>query len=233
MKWLRRWFYSCLDWLYIFRQQFFALIARDDPHRYTRNVRAGRVPIVLIPGIYEPWYIMKPIADALVAEGYPVHIIEGLGYNTGKVPAMALLVRHYVDSQGLKDAIIVAHSKGGLIGKYVLANHNSDGVFRHMIAVATPFSGSMYAYFAPIRGIRIFTPKGDLITQLSANAQLNTRVTSIYSAFDPNIPSTSHLEGAANVVVAAIGHFRILEDAEVRAAMLEALAKIRVGRQGV
>jgi hypothetical protein len=39
---------------------------------------------------------------------------------------------------------------------------------------------------------------------------VNRRISSLYSVFDPHIPETSHLEGAENIVLPTIGHFRPL-----------------------
>ena len=54
----------------------------------------------------------------------------------------------------------------------------------------------------------MFIPDGPVIRALQANLVVNRIISSLYSVFDPHIPETSHLEGAENIVLPAIGHFR-------------------------
>jgi hypothetical protein len=54
---------------------------------------------------------MKPIARVLIAAGYSVHVVEGLGYNTSNVKQAAEIVEAYVIKNNLKNCVIVAHSK--------------------------------------------------------------------------------------------------------------------------
>jgi len=61
--------------------------------------------------------------------------------------------------------------------------------------------------------VRMFMPKGAVIQQLALNLVINQHISSLYSVFDPHIPETSHLEGAENVVLPTIGHFRPVGDA--------------------
>ncbi len=45
-------------------------------------------PVVLVPGVYERWQFLRPIADALAARGHPVHVIPELGINTRASPGL-------------------------------------------------------------------------------------------------------------------------------------------------
>ena len=56
----------------------------------------------------------------------------------------------------------------------------------------------------------MFSPTGFVIRQLALNLALNRHITSLYSAFDPHIPETSYLNGAENVVLPIVGHFRLI-----------------------
>lgn len=173
------------------------------------------MPIVLIPGVYENWQFLQPIAERLYEKGYAVHVLEKLKYNTGSIPDMADIVRAYLDEHNLSDVIIIAHSKGGLIAKYAMSKQSGIEHIRHVIAINSPFSGSKYAYFFLLPSIRTFTPHNKIITLLSQNEQLNRKITSIYSEFDPHIPGGSQLPGAVNIIVPTVGHFRPLSDPQV------------------
>lgn len=169
-------------------------------------------PVVLIPGIWETWEFLIPVAEHLHRAGHPVHTISGIGYNRGTIAAMSALVSAYLTEADLHGVILLTHSKGGLIGKHVMSASPEASRVERMIAISAPFSGSIYARYAPIRSLRTFSPRdADLLT-LAANLSVNARIVSIYSSFDPHIPGGSHLPGAANVKLATMGHFRLLND---------------------
>jgi pimeloyl-ACP methyl ester carboxylesterase len=57
---------------------------------------------------------------------------------------------------------------------------------------------------------------------LGEQLDVNSRITSIWGAFDPHIPGGSRLEGANNVVLRTSGHFRILRQPELISAVVAA-----------
>jgi len=118
---------------------------------------------------------------------------------------MAALVAGYLRESNLRDVTIVAHSKGGLVGKRAMLHSASAGRIRHMVAVNSPFSGSIYArlFWAP--SIRAFSPRNRGLRALAADLSVNHRITSVYSAFDPHIPGGSHLPGATNIELDSAG----------------------------
>ena len=181
------------------------------------------MPIILIPGIYESWHFMQPLMTILAREGHPVHVVEKLGLNTGDVDKMAELAKLYIKENELRQCVIVAHSKGGLVGKYLMIHLNDTHTVRGMIALNTPFTGSLYAYFFPFRAIRNFASNSSMITSLTANNKVNDAIVSIYGLFDPHIPAGSYLKGAHNIQLPTRGHFRILRDKRVQQAVLDAI----------
>lgn len=212
-----------LDYAYLFRKQLFGAITRTKPERY-RNTHSNKPSIILIPGIYERWQFMKPVAAILYRHNYDIHVIEGLGYNRRSVEDMAELVKTYIESSGIKSYILIAHSKGGLIGKYLLANYNADQKIKKLIALNTPFSGSRYAYlFLLFKSLRIFIPNSSILKSLSKNQSVNQSIVSIYGKFDPHIPGGSKLIGAKNIQLNTHGHFRIMNDRAVHQTILNEL----------
>ena len=216
-------FFWWLDYIYVAWWQMLGYISRYDATQLTKHADPLLPPILLIPGVYEKWQFMKPIATLLASQGYTVHVIEGLGYNTGNIEDMASIVADYINKHELRGCVIVAHSKGGLIGKYLLMNRTDDTAIQKMIALNTPFSGSKYAAFLPLQTIKIFTPSSQIITLLAAHTTTNQYITSIYAAFDPHIPGGSYLEGATNIQLNIAGHFRIMHNKKVHQAILDAL----------
>jgi pimeloyl-ACP methyl ester carboxylesterase len=224
-----------MDWGYVCLRQGERFVLRDSPERYRRPADGGegltRPPVIFIPGVYEPWEYMKPLIELAHAWKHPVHVIEGLGYNTGNIPHMAELARRFIDDRHIHGAVIIAHSKGGLIGKYLLANYNEDGRVRHLIALNTPFGGSLYAMLSPLRTMRAFSPEDRLIRELAANRDINSHITSIYASFDQQIPDGSWLEGATDIEIKTIGHFRIVNHPEAHQAILDTLTALRFEKE--
>jgi triacylglycerol lipase len=215
----KRIYYIWLDGLYAVYWLLRGLFAHNID-QYQNPPKSHRTAVVMIPGVYEPWQFMQPLSKVIYDHGYPVYVIEGLGYNTGKVPDMAEIVRHYLNKLDCQHVVLVTHSKGGLIGKYLLAEHNQDNRIRHVIALNTPFPGSKYALYVPMRSLRLFSPKDALLVSLQANKAINNQITSIYSTYDLQVPLSSHLEGATNIMIDTIGHWRILANKRVRKEVL-------------
>ncbi len=184
-------------------------------------------PVVLVPGVYESWRFMRPLAAALHGHGHPVHVVQKLGFNRGTIPEMARLVAAYLDEADLTDVVVVAHSKGGLIGKYAMLHHDPQRRIRAVVAISTPFAGSPYARWIPLAAVRAFVPTDATLAALTADLVANSKITSIYNSFDPHIPGGSHLDGATNIRLRTPGHFRILSDPELVPTVLTALERAR------
>lgn len=199
-----------VDYAYVIVWMVRAVLGRGRPEGRLHTASQPLSPVLLIPGVFESWRFMQPVAEHLYRQGHPVHVLDQLGYNTGAISEMAGIVSRYLQREDLDDVTIVAHSKGGLIAKQALADPDSFSRIRHVIAVNTPFSGSRYAAVFLLPSVRMFAPNGPVIRALSVDIAVNRRITSLFSVFDPHIPETSRLEGAENIVLPTIGHFRPL-----------------------
>lgn len=207
------------DYRYVLWRQLESVLARG-PSDDSRG-RADLPPIVMVPGVYESWVFMGPLAAELSARGHEVYFVKELAYHGMDIPSAAEAVQAVIRGNDLTDVVIVGHSKGGLVGKYLLAHLPAGARVRRLIAVATPFSGSWYALLWILPSVRVFAPTSRLIRGLRREERVNGRIVSVYASFDPHIPGGSRLEGAVNIKVPAMGHFRILEDPEVIAAVAE------------
>lgn len=105
--------------------------------------------MVLLPGVYETWQFLKPIADRLNTAGHPIHVVRSLGYNVRDIPLSARTVASFLVEHDLRHVVVVAHSKGGLIGKYLMTIGDVEGRVDRLVAINTPFSGSASACFDP------------------------------------------------------------------------------------
>ena len=185
--------------------------------------RSLRPPVVLLPGVYERWQFMRPVADLLRDLGHPVHVVDRLRWNTAPVRTSAEHVAAYLQEHDLRDVLVVAHSKGGLIGKYAMVHLDPEQRIDRMVAVATPFGGSVYARFFLVPSVRAFSPGDRTLRLLAEELRVNGRITSIWAEFDPHIPGGSRLEGATNVELPVQGHFRILGSPELLEAVERAV----------
>lgn len=197
------------DYAYAVRGQARAAWGRGAPDALTTG---DGTPIVLLPGIYETWRFLEPLARALHERGHPVHVVTELGGNRRPIVDAARRVSTVLSDRNLHDVVLVAHSKGGLIGKHVMAFDPAGRRVRAMVAVATPFGGSRYSRLMPAPSLRAFASGDATMRALAAAAEANSRIVSVYGAFDPHIPEGSELAGARNVRLPTGGHFRVLAD---------------------
>jgi pimeloyl-ACP methyl ester carboxylesterase len=210
-----------VDRLYQMTEQTRHAVRRVVPR--DRYLQGNRAPILLLPGVYETWQFLRPVAERLNARGHPIHLLTQLGYNRLTVSASAAVAQHYLDEHDLTGVILVAHSKGGLIGKHMMVTDDTDGRIAQLVAVNSPFGGSSLARYAPVKTLRAFSPANQTVLTLAANLAANSRITSIYSRLDPLIPGGSRLEGATNVELPVVGHFKPLGSSELFVAVENAI----------
>ena len=192
-------------------------------HRRVPKARGDKAPVLLIPGVYERWQFMRAVGGRLAKRGYAVHVVEPLGRNLSSIPDAAQMAQDYLDENDLRGVVVVAHSKGGLIAKHMMSFDDPTGRIRGLVAIATPFSGSSLARYAPTAPLRAFVPTETTLALLTQQAEANSHIVSIYPDFDPYIPGGSHLEGAHNIQLPVDGHFRLLADPHVLDAVVEAV----------
>ncbi len=186
----------------------------------TGNLR----PVLIVPGVYENWRFMRPLIRGLRQAGHPVHVLVGLGHNTRPISEGAAEVRRYLDSHDLRDVAVVAHSKGGLIGKLAMTSELAEEArIAMVVAICTPFGGARLARYLPWPGLAPLIPGHQTLVDLSAAIGVNARITSIYGVFDPHIPEGSELPGATNIALPVAGHFRILADPGTLSTVLAAI----------
>lgn len=217
------------DWVYALRWQVRSLRRGSPPH--DGPPAPGCRDVVLVPGVYESWRFLAPLTEALRGAGHAVHAVEALGFQRASIPDGADLVRRFAAERGLRGAALVAHSKGGLVGKLLLVQDaesgalgGQDAAFERLVAVNTPFAGSSLARWVPLlRSVRAFRPDDPLIARLAAAHGADDRITAVRSAVDPTTPRSRDLPGARNVRLDAVGHFRVLSDRRLHRAVLDAL----------
>ncbi|MGK5048068.1 esterase/lipase family protein [Janthinobacterium sp. GB4P2] len=123
---------------------------------------------------------------------------------------------------GKPQAIIVAHSMGGLVARAWLRHYGAARVAR-IFTIGTPHHGTVLANLAAGANARqmsrINGAPSDWLAQLAASEtpELRALITSMYSHHDNIVaPQTSaHLPGACNLAFGGIGHVALASDARV------------------
>lgn len=244
-----------LDYLYAARRQ---LVLLAPPWNVLRSAPASwgvgsdeRPEVILLPGVYEHWTFLRPLGNAMNDAGYRVRVVKGMGINRRAIAQTAEKLARDLAATAAPAAgrVLVAHSKGGLIGKHLLVASGAAaraareaaaggdpataaasapagpslaglGVLG-LVAVCTPFGGSSWARLFFVPSIRAFRPKNATIVALGRETSVNGRIVSIFGRYDPNIPGGSVLDGATNVQVPGVGHFRVLASPETHRAVIE------------
>ncbi|WP_314148770.1 alpha/beta fold hydrolase [uncultured Leifsonia sp.] len=209
MTLLRRVGVLLLDYEYVLRHQLAALFDRSLPEALVDGT-GGSTPVVLLPGIYETWRFLRPLARRLHAAGHPVHVISALGDNRMSLTEAADRVRAHLERFDLREVTIVAHSKGGLVARLLLATPGVEQRIRRAVTVAAPFSGSTLARYVPLAAVRALRPGAAELRSVSGTDAGVGRIVSVWGWWDPHIPGGSRLDGARNIPVPVGGHFRIL-----------------------
>src|SRR5581483_7175667 len=201
-------------------------IHTQPPKHYLGYTVEGKAPVILIPGIFGKWGFYKHLGDKISPGGPPVYIVPKLGYNLKDIPTSASLVREVIDENNLKNCIIVAHSKGGLISKYLLIHLNKDNRVKGVISIATPYSGSSMARLLPLNRIMELDGDSKIIKDLASHSEVNKEIVSISPVFDNMVwaKEGSFLKGAENIKIDEKGHHKILFNKELEKLILQRLS---------
>lgn len=215
---IRRLVSGGLDWAVGARDLALAAVPRPRRVSATSDGACSHLPVVVLPGILENARYLRGLIGFLGSAGHRVIVIESLGHNLATLAVSVERAMHEITEAGVREAVIVAHSKGGLIGKAMLLDPRSVGLLRGMVAIATPFSGSLLwprlQRSAAIRRspLGLFEPEGRELIELGRRDAVNGRIVSLAPAHDQVVSAGSHLAGATNVTLSASGHFRAVRD---------------------
>lgn len=217
--------YWIIDYYYLLYGIYLMLTHKNPPKNYLDSAIKGKSPVILIPGISNKWGFLKHLGDSISQKGHPVYVASGLQFNFLDIPTSAKIVRQIIDGNNLKEAIIVGHSKGGLIGKYLLIHENKDNKIKKVIAIGAPFSGSWLAKTSLRKSFKELMPESKILQELNSNTQVNSKIISIMPTFDNHVwhKKGSHLEGATNITVPTKGHHKIVFDKDVIRKIIELL----------
>ncbi len=221
---LRKAALAVADYEYAIRHQLRSEFDRGEPEALIA-ADGGGAPVVLLPGIFETWRFLRPLAVHIHGRGHPVHVVTALERNLMAIADAAAVVAEHLQRHDLHEVTIVAHSKGGLVAKYLMAMPGVGDRIVRTIAVCTPFAGSTLARLVPFPSVRSLQPMNAELLRLAESREVNARIVAVTGWFDPHIPNATELEGARNIRLKAGGHFRILASRELLDLVDELLAE--------
>lgn len=208
---------------------------------------AAPLPVLLVHGYVSNRGFWNRLSGALRQAGI-VHAAPDLEPPGASIDAMAQQVADALDAlcrcTGSAQAVLVAHSMGGLVVRAYLRQHGAARVAR-VITLGTPHHGTGLANFASgtnalqmRRSSRAADATGsDWLQALAAteDAQRRALFTSIYSHHDNIIaPQTSaSLPGARNLAFAGIGHVALARHPAILACVLAEIAALDTEARGV
>lgn len=220
--------YWIIDYLYLIWGKLLMYIYKNPPKQYLSYTVKGKNPVIIIPGNSNKWGFLKKLADTISDLGHPVYIPHKLGSNLFDIPTSAKIIRRVIDENNLKNVILLGHSKGGVVGKYILIHENQDTKIKRLIAIGAPFSGTNIVTHLPFRSFRELSPKSKIIQEMNSNSKVNSKIVSIMPEFDNHVWSDkgSYLQGALNIKLPIRGHHKIVFDKASIDKAIEQVGKI-------
>jgi triacylglycerol lipase len=203
------------------------------------DVEAAGTPILLLHGMVDNSSIFTVLRRSLVRRGFGR--VVSLNYSPLTMDVrtaarrLAEAVEDLVATTGYHRIHVVGHSLGGLVARYYVQRLGGDARVHTLVTLGTPHTGTVPAYFLPLRLGRQLRPGSDLMSELAGPAPgCRTRFLAFWSDLDQMIiPKSaamlSHPDlSARNVRVRGVGHLsfaidrRVVHEIGVELAQLDA-----------
>lgn len=204
-------FYLILDFLLVVKKHIEALFKSPPKNWLIGNKGA----VIIVQGFGEPWIFFKRIADSLNEQGYKIYLIYELEYNLRTIEESVRTIEKFINTHDIKDAVLLAHSKGGAVVKYFLDQSLKADCVKQYITVATPYHGTILGYLH-IRNLNEMRPNSIIANKMRLNVSNNKKILNLYPKIDNYVIPNKNLllEGAENIQVDVIGHARMMESDE-------------------
>lgn len=165
----------------------------------------GRLPVVLVHGIFASALDMRRLASHLRARGWEV-FVPVLTPNRGETPLEELagqLARYTQRELPGRQFDLVGFSMGGLVSRYYLQRLAGPDRVRRFITMAAPHHGTHAARLATAPGCAQMRPGSEFLRDLARDADSLRRVafTSFYTPLDTIIvpARSSEMAQARNI----------------------------------
>ncbi|MDP9220947.1 MAG: alpha/beta fold hydrolase [Actinomycetota bacterium] len=203
------------------------------------DVEAAGTPILLLHGMVDNGSVFTVLRRGLTRRGFGQVVPVNYSPLTMDVRVaarrLAETVEELVANTGYRRVHVVGHSLGGLVARYYVQRLGGDARVHTLVTLGTPHTGTIPAYFLPLRLGRQLRPGSDLMTELAGPAPgCRTRFLSYWSDLDQMIipKSAAQLHHpdlmTRNVRVHGVGHLsfaidrRVVHEIGVELAQLDA-----------
>jgi len=193
-------------------KHFFSAVKKQLPTEWENGTKGN---ILLLPGFHQKWPFMELLGSALNHAGYRIYYCQNLRNHTCGVEPSAKIIEEFLKENNLKDVVIVAHSKGGLIAKHLLHFSREKWRIRQVITLATPYKGSLLACCSPAAWE--MRPGSPLIKKILNGEHGCEKIIAFYPKLDNMVVPNKNLidPKLKSIQVDSIGHTRLLDDKEV------------------
>lgn len=206
----------------------FARVAPDPPPA------PAACPVLLVHGIGCNAGVWSDMRAFLIREGLgPVYAISyGPPFDpiVTLAPQVADRIAQIERDTGAAQVVVVAHSMGGLVMRSYLRRYGPDRV-RRMIAIGTPFAGSMHAWLMTGASLADMRPGSPYLATLATPVDNETAVptVSIWSWHDTMVTpqDSSRLPYGENIVIAKVAHNALIGDEGVKRLVADEVRKAR------
>lgn len=179
----------------------------------------AEVLALAVPGAWDSWHFMEPLARKLATRGIRVSFMPELGHHlmpvAESVPIVATaLDTLMVEAEG-RPVVVLGHSKGGIVSLRVLADlitRNIDQP-RGLVAMSTPFGGTAWANRTRLSTVKELRLGSDALVQVRKDALSGVKIVSVRPAADPHVTSTFVPKSARRLRIRSAGHFQTLSSA--------------------
>lgn len=195
--------------------------------------RNNKLPVVIVQGYAEPsWYFMYGIYRDLRKNDwqalYPVNLFP----NITDIKEQAKIVARKIDEakkeQRVNKVNYVAHSMGGLIGRYYIQEMRGANNIDHYVSISTPHYGTHVSWLGLGEAAKQMRPGSEFLTKLNANYPIygSVKYTSIWTKTDEIVIPAENavlVGGRTMPDVKNVGHLLILWSEETYKQVKEAL----------
>lgn len=177
--------------------------------------------VVYVPGFSVSPHALGPMVKRRLEELGCKAFIFNIGVNVKDVrdtsAQLQLFIEEICQRCQVETVSIVAYSMGGLIARYYLQRLAGWRRINKIVAVATPFNGTLMAYLAlPTKAARQILPGSAFLRHLSHNQEHLDKIVSIRARQDQIIKPkvSSVLPGSKNLEVPVVGHVTVMKATE-------------------
>jgi pimeloyl-ACP methyl ester carboxylesterase len=190
--------------------------------------RPERTPVLLVHGYGRNRACFRFLSIYLRTRGWSWVWANNHRPWSSPIPVFAENLSRAVDllmeASGSDKVDIVAHSMGGLVAAWYLAELDGQHKVRRLVTMGTPWKGSKAHVFALREEGRDLAPESPVIAQV---ADLNHDIVAIFSDSDPKVfPASSCRHPHAECIeLPDIGHLEMLMSARSFRAVVDALSR--------